>query len=110
MPTRTATPRFSSRGVRRRIEALACLGWTAADIGDRLGVKRATVNSYRHVKEVWQATHYKVDRVYRELCMSQAPYTSQSMFVKNLARKNKWSPPLAWDNIDTDERAKKDAH
>lgn len=89
-----------ARGVHRRLQALARMGWTWGEINRRLGhaegvnrVSRLLASDKVHV-----TTFRKVDALYRELHMKPGP----SELSRQRAIAKGWAPPLAWDDIDAD--------
>lgn len=99
----------SSVGTRRRIQALAAIGWSHAEVARRLGNNptflAATIreNARVHIKTV-----RAVSKVYDELSM-RLPATdtpSQRMSVertRRLAQRKGWLPPLALDDDRIDD-------
>lgn len=84
-------------GTRRRIQALAAIGWRFSDIDAHLGRKRS-VYVILDSKKVSPRTAQRVAAVYEQLCMTPGP----SRVAAKRAQEKGWAPPLAWDDIDTD--------
>ena len=96
-----------SLGTRRRVEALACLGWTSYDISSRLGHGREWLRQVLLCDVIHRRTAERIASVYDELCMTQPPVDTpmrQRMVTRTLRRAERsgFAPPLAWDDIDTD--------
>ncbi len=98
VPAQTGT-RVPAVGAQRRIHALQAIGWTADDIGIRLGVTGGAVTSYarqhRVMYEVWEA----IADLYEEL--SGTPGTSKLSVMRS--RERRFAPPLAWEGRDIDD-------
>ena len=86
-------------GVIRRLQSLAVLGWTHAEIAARMGVTRRAVEHLYNADPdgvMLRATWAKVDRVWREL--QATPRTvERADRVRRRAEARGWLPPLAWD-------------
>lgn len=107
---------WSYIGIQRRVQALITLGWTARTIGNQMGVAERSVvritKAGTHLLRVKQEVSLKALPVYDELSMSFPPETTPHERMaatksRNLATRNGWAPPLAWDDID-DPDAKPD--
>jgi transcriptional regulator with XRE-family HTH domain len=88
-------------GTRRRLRALAAIGWTYADIAARMGKETAAVqriarDEHPRVREVTAAA---VKCVYADLSMT--PGRSEN--VRRYAARKGWAPPLAWDDDTIDD-------
>ena len=85
-------------GTRRRLQALAVLGWRWQDIGDRIGTGWRAVQHLaiedRGLIHVNNAR--RVAAVYRELCDRRGP---SGISARRSAAKG-WHGPLAWHDID----------
>lgn len=85
---------IDSTGTRRRLQALAAIGWTAQHIGDRMGGFSA-----RHVQMlltrdlVHRKTAGQVADVFEQLSGTPGP----SKITRSRAEAKGWAPPLAWD-------------
>lgn len=100
--------RVSSLGTIRRIQALACLGWTMYAIAREVDTGRETVRQWTLHDTVYRTTHDRMAEVYERIAMRLPPETTPSERLvaarrRNQARRNGWAPPLAWDDIDRDE-------
>lgn len=99
-------------GTARRVQALAALGWSYPELAKRLGLEgksgREVVRRYARTNGRFLATTAaRVDRLYRELCMTPPPQSTPDeryayRRALNAARRHGWVPPLAWDDIDND--------
>jgi hypothetical protein len=91
---------IDSTGTRRRLQALAAIGWTAQHIGDRMGGFSA-----RHVQMlltrelVHRNTAGQVAEVFEELSGTPGP----SKITRSRAEAKGWAPPLAWDEGQIDD-------
>lgn len=92
---------IDATGTVRRIRALQALGWRYRDIDEAAGYGgRNWAHNLTTQGRVHLDTAEKVDLVYRRLGMTPGP----SDRVRRHALKMGWPPPLAWDDIDTDEQ------
>ena len=97
-----------STGTRRRLQALACLGWSDSLLGRRLGVDAGNYSSMMRRPQVTAARARDVVRLYDELWRSGPPETDHrnrqsASRARNRARANGWAPPLAWDDDTIDD-------
>lgn len=106
VPRTGSSFRVDGLATRRRLRALAWLGWSNTQLGARLGVH------YSHVGEilrggtsgkVQESTELKVAQLYNLLW--NTPPVPKSKYelgaitrTKKLARDNGWLPPMAWDD------------
>jgi hypothetical protein len=97
-------PTLPARGFNRRVHALMAIGWTQKEIAAELGIAQGNLAlKLRTNGFVRRATHEAMVDVYDRLCMTRR----DSMVARRtagIAARNGWSPPLAWDDIDTDVR------
>lgn len=98
------------RGVRRRIQALMALGYSAHRIGQRLDVTADAVLNWLDVDRVRKSTLARIDAVYEQLAgrippMDTPGNRASAHRTRNLAARRGYLPPLAWDDIDEDESA-----
>lgn len=92
-------------GTHRRIQALACCGWTLTGQAAQVGM---TVSNYAALldrPQVLRATADKVQALYGKLSMLPAPAGYGCTRVRNLAKAQGWFPPLAWDDETIDDPA-----
>lgn len=84
-------------GTRRRLQALAVLGWRWPDIGARMGVTGSAVHQMATLpKPVELPTVARVKAIYRELSVRSGP----SRITASRAAAKGWHGPLAWADID----------
>lgn len=88
-------------GTRRRLRALAAIGWPNAAIGALAGADHSTVSAWSNNARVRAGTADTVRRVYDELSMTPGP----SAKVRQIAARKGWAPPLAWDDDSIDDPA-----
>ncbi|RBQ05175.1 hypothetical protein DQE82_26885 [Micromonospora sp. LHW51205] len=84
-------------GTRRRLQALAVLGWRWEDLGQRLGTSwRGAQHLALDTGGVHHSSAARVAAVYRELCdrPGPSPIAAQRAVAKG------WHGPLAWHDID----------
>lgn len=93
-------------GTRRRVEALATLGWSMRHLSSRLGwhPDRLSV-MFTNQTSVSRANAQRIAALFDELCMSFPPERNKGERVsasraRALARRRGYAPPLAWDDID----------
>lgn len=99
-----APPRkVSSRGVRRRIEALRALGWTEPQLCAEMGIRfPQAVRNWTHSETVTTRTYDKVAALYERLSMTPPPAGKAAEYARTVGRRNGFVPPLGWDDIDND--------
>ncbi|MCU1675971.1 MAG: hypothetical protein JWM93_729 [Frankiales bacterium] len=98
----------SAVGTRRRIQALATNGWPGAQLAARLGRTRQSLSRVLTADAVTAATARAVADLYEELWDTAPPAQTHAQRVantkaRNIAARAGWLPPLAWDDIDTDQ-------
>lgn len=93
-------------GTRRRLQALAALGWDWTILARHIGCHEEAVRTivFRR-RYVYAATAERVAEVYEELSMTPRPATTSGernarARAVGKARRYGWAPPLAWDDID----------
>lgn len=100
---RDKTAIVDATGTRRRLQALAALGWSAREIAERHGLHRDTVRWWYRMPRVERATAVKVAAWYDEMSMMLPPMETSSerrsaTTTRGQARAKGWPPPLAWDD------------
>lgn len=105
--TLAAQGRVNGRGTRRRLQALAAIGWNHHEIARRLGYPRWKVNKALESAYVDIRVHDDIAALYDELWDQQPPTHTRAQrvgrsYALTVARRHGWLPPLAWDDIDTD--------
>lgn len=83
-------------GTRRRLQALAAMGWSMAALASRLGMNPRLLSRIARQDRVYETTHRRVASLFTELCMTPGP----SEQARRRALTKGWAPPLAWDDID----------
>jgi AraC-like DNA-binding protein len=98
---------ISNHGVRRRVEALGCLGWSLAALAGELGISREAFSARIHAASATVRTHREVAGLYDRL-WNTPPTPASPELATYIVRTRKraaalgWVPPMAWDDIDTD--------
>ena len=90
-----------AHGARRRLQALAALGWSTRVIAEKIG------SHYRPLLKISSGeresvrldNHQRIARVFRELS-AVVPSGHSANITRGWAAKNGYAPPLAWDDID----------
>lgn len=90
----------TATGSMRRLRALARMGWGIVAISQATGISTVTITYVRNgqKKTVSAGVHQRIVEFYQKHEVTPGP----SKGTAELAAKNKWLPPLAWDDIDTD--------
>ena len=93
--------RVDATGTHRRLRALSAMGWPLTEVARRLDLPASTVGTIAASASVGTtvATRDAVAALYEDLAGTLGP----SDLGRLRARKRGWLPPLAWDDIDTDE-------
>jgi len=89
-----------SVGARRRIQALALLGWSMPAICAAAGIAPGTLRGAQVSDRITQRTHDAIARAHDQLWDSTPPDTWQTRRWAAQARRAGWAPTLAWDDID----------
>ena len=89
--------RVPNVGTRRRLQALARMGWTIRMVAAECGLPESTLGyAATSNTTVWQSTHDAVAAVYDRISGTVGP----SQLGRTRAANAGWAPPLAWDDID----------
>ncbi|MDX3068434.1 hypothetical protein PV518_40840 [Streptomyces sp. ND04-05B] len=90
--------RVPAIGTRRRIQALAYMGWPIAHIGAAAGMRGTQVNELMagRRKRIPREQAEAVAALFRARLMTPGP----SARTRATAARNGWASPLAWDDID----------
>lgn len=80
-------------GTRRRVQALAVMGWSQRDIAARAGIYQNLLSRAINHDTILASNAAAVAKVFDELHMRQGPSKS----ARARARNKGWFPPLAWD-------------
>ncbi|WP_396645400.1 hypothetical protein [Microbacterium sp.] len=96
-----------SRGIRRRIEALATRGWSIAAIADRAHLSRTRVSHLMWNDGATVRNHLLIAAIYAGIWDEEPPAETvwdrrTVLRTRNRAAALGWAPPLAWDDIDND--------
>lgn len=100
----TATPGLvDATGTRRRLQALAAIGWPMYTHGARIGVSPATVSRLTHQKRVLARTAEAVDRCYQQLCAARPEDhgipAGTARKMRNRAAAEGWPDPTFWEDM-----------
>jgi transcriptional regulator with XRE-family HTH domain len=100
-------------GTTRRVRALHALGWTAPELGQRLGLSAGRVRQLLdgNAEKVKPETVDRINRLYAELSMSAPPdkrnrrrgEVNVHERTRRLCRRKGWVPPLAWNDDEIDD-------
>lgn len=89
-------------GTRRRLQALAVLGYNLTDVARQSGVAQSSLQ--QTLKGDWGRVRTlvatRVARVYRQLAMRPAPASRSAEQSRNQAMILGWHGPMAWADID----------
>lgn len=100
-----ANAQVDPSGTRRRIEALAYMGWPSTLIAEHLGVTIQAVRGYANPNR--RRVSVKTARAIRDIFNQFWSIEGPSAHSANRARARGWHGPLAWDDIDNpDEQPK----
>lgn len=86
-------------GTRRRLQALAALGWSTTQLADRLDRPATRISRWRSARTVSVEHALTVRSAYDALAMTPGP----SQQARRSALQRGWSPPLAWDEENIDD-------
>lgn len=86
-------------GTRRRVDALACMGWSVRLIEERAGLRPRTIVASLYRERVTALVAARVAKVYAELSGKQGPAVN----TITLARKRGCQGPMAWEYADMDD-------
>ena len=98
-------------GILRRIQALACLGWSVAALARRSGMHHQVLHAAgKYYPTVYLSTARKVAALYDDLSMTPAPETTHgerlsAAKARAHAARRGYAPPLAWEGVDIDDPA-----
>lgn len=104
-----ATTVIDATGTRRRLQALIFMGWTLTALGPRLGFHPRRLTDLMYSERVLASTARRIADGYRivqtlDPVAHGVPERSAKQ-SRNLAAREGWYGPLAWDDID-DPKAK----
>ncbi|NLP82621.1 hypothetical protein HF576_02045 [Microbacterium sp. CFH 90308] len=97
-----------ARATHRRVQALVARGWSLSKVARLLGWTVENFHTMMRRDMVGAATHREVAALYEELWDVAPPretHRDKIAYTRslNFAKQRRWLPPLAWDDIDTDE-------
>lgn len=106
---RSAGSPIDATGTRRRLQALAAIGWSTPTLATELGRTPSSVKRTMTADRVLASTADLVRNLYEQLCLSLPPETTPEQAAaattaRVSAQADGWLPPLAWDDIDRDEK------
>lgn len=92
-------------GLRRRLQALRVIGWSAYRLAEAAGSAEARIQLICSGEQptVRQALAVKILRVYAELAQTPAPPGRSATRTTRHALANGWAPPAAWDDDTIDD-------
>ena len=98
-----------SLGMRRRVHALMCLGYSMEFLGARMQTNGGNLQLALGREYVHKGTFDSMAALYEELHMTRWKPTNRherSAYTRmvNKAKAMGYAPPMAWDDIDNDER------
>lgn len=99
--------RIPSRGAQRRIQALVRVGWSQSHIATLIGMETTNFPLLLKRPEVTMRVHRAIAAVFDDLWDQEPPLSNhreRQVYSRmlNHAKKRRWLPPLAWDDIDND--------
>lgn len=99
-----ANTSVDATGTRRRIQALVAMGWTLKALGPHLGFHPRRLTDFLYAERVLASTARRIANRYRAVqtwnpAEHSVPARSIVM-ARNLAAREGWHGPLAWDDID----------
>lgn len=101
--TDLVTRTVDSTGTRRRVYALAAIGWTVTEQARRLDVSVFALNMLIDRPRILATTATNVAGLYDRLWQHPAPENWISKRIRGHAVKRGWFAPLAWDDDTIDD-------
>jgi len=89
-------------GTHRRLQALACLGWSATHVAARIGVSGQRMRQILAADRITQDNADRIAAVYDELWDQRAPESSATNRTRARAHRQGWVGPLMWDDDEID--------
>ncbi|NKR24045.1 hypothetical protein GS479_01435 [Rhodococcus hoagii] len=86
-------------GALRRTRALQALGWSARDIGDRIGMEATALTALQRRTRIDYATWARIRDVYEALSATPGP----SKIARASAARKGWLNPFEWEGYDIDD-------
>lgn len=102
--------KVDATGTRRRLQALMSLGWSASELGRRIGVLPSNMHYPLHGEQVTAARARSIRHLYDDL-WDQHPVPRNRQHAAcitratSAARRLGWAPPAAWDDDAIDDPA-----
>ncbi|QOC28867.1 hypothetical protein IC744_16255 [Microbacterium hominis] len=99
--------RIPSTGSRRRVQALACRGWSIEALAAQLGITRSALTQRVNAGGTTVRAHLQLAELYEQIWNTRPVPTSDAdaaYITRTIRRAQRagWMPPMAWDDIDTD--------
>lgn len=91
----------SAIGSMRRLQGLTALGWTLDALAAESGLPITTLSVVRagRTRQIHAGTRSAIDSLYERLSFT----TGASDVARAIASKQRWAPPLAWDEAAIDD-------
>lgn len=89
-----------SKGARRRIRALAAIGYTNRDIMAAAGLNVSYASQILKQPTITRSVHAAIAEAYERLSATPAPTSFGGRRAILRAAREGWAPPHAWDDID----------
>ncbi|MBM4587609.1 hypothetical protein GS507_05305 [Rhodococcus hoagii] len=86
-------------GALRRTRALQALGWSARDIGDRIGMEATALTAMQRRTRIDYRTWSRIRDVYEALSATPGP----SKIARASAARKGWLNPFEWEGYDIDD-------
>ncbi|EGD23944.1 helix-turn-helix domain-containing protein [Prescottella equi] len=86
-------------GALRRTRALQALGWSARDIGDRIGMEATALTALQRRTRIDNATWARIRDVYEALSATPGP----SKIARASAARKGWLNPFEWEGYNIDD-------
>ncbi|MEQ4726255.1 hypothetical protein [Nonomuraea sp. B19D2] len=98
---------LDSIGARRRVQALATMGWTGETVGRRVAMRRgdtwANITRILQGQRITASLAHEVHVVYADLCRRVPPNDVAARRARARAQRARWAPPAAWEAVDIDD-------
>lgn len=97
----------SARGARRRLRALATLGYSCKRLGalSRMNPDALTLVRAGKRTRIKTSTHVEIASLYARVLALRPMVTNRASRQRNAAAAAGWVGPLGWDDIDRDEKS-----
>ncbi|GAA1768317.1 hypothetical protein [Nonomuraea bangladeshensis] len=98
---------IDSIGARRRLQALAVMGWTVKEVGRRVASRRGdtwtNITRVMNERYVTATLAHEISAVYEDLRTQAPPADVHTRRAKARAERRRWAPPAAWEGVDIDD-------